>query len=92
MTRAGVGNLLHFALKEPNSPVVAIRNPAGAAKLPSDPKTSVIPKMIPKKGLYLPPKGATTGGSKSRRLPTPGLGQPKVAYGPSARGVRSRLF
>ena len=55
-----------FALKEPNSPFVTIRNPAGAAKLSSGPKTSVIPKMIPKKkGLYLPPKGATTGGSKS---------------------------
>ena len=27
--------------------------------------------MIPRKGLYLPPKGATTEGSKRRRLPDP---------------------
>ena len=35
-------------LKSQISPFVTIRNSAGAAKLPSGPKTSVIPKMIPK--------------------------------------------
>ena len=54
-----------FAHNEPNSPFVTMRNLAGAAKLSSGPKTSVIPKMIPKKGIFLPPKGATIGGSKS---------------------------
>ena len=78
VSRAGVGNLLH--LKSQISPFVAMRNLARAAKLPSGPKTSVIPKMIPKKGLCLPPKRATTGGSKSRmwlwsrKLPTPDPG------------------
>ena len=42
-----VGNLLH--LKSQISPFVTIRNPAGAAKLPSGPQISVIPKMIPEK-------------------------------------------
>ena len=41
----GVGNLLR--LKSQISPSVTIQNPAGAAKLPSGPKTSVITKMIP---------------------------------------------
>ena len=48
MTRAGVGNLLHL-----KSQIVTIRNPAGAAKLSSGPKTSVIPKMIPKKKVFI---------------------------------------
>ena len=38
-----------------------MRNPAGAAELPSGPKTSVTSKMIPEKGFCLTPKGATTG-------------------------------
>ena len=69
-------------MKEPNyNPFVTVRNPPGAAKLSSGPKTSVIPKMIPEKGLCLSPKGAATGGSKSRvrlwsrNLPTPDLKQ-----------------
>ena len=46
-TNPGVSNLLH--LKSQISPFVTIGNPAGAAKLSSAPKTSVIPKIIPKK-------------------------------------------
>ena len=49
---AGVGNLLH--LKSQISPFVTIRYPAGAAKLPIGPKTSVIPQMIlEKRSLFI---------------------------------------
>ena len=60
-SKTGIGNLLH--LKSQISPFVTMRDPAVAAKLPSGPKTSIIPKMIPKK---ISPKGATTESSKSR--------------------------
>ena len=70
-----------FALEEPNSPFVTIRNPAGAAKLSSGPKTSVIPKMIVKKRSLFTSKRSHNWWFKESRLPTPGLGLPKVADG-----------
>ena len=62
MIRAGVGNLLHL-----KSQIVRLlqyetqREPQNYRQV----QKLVIPKMIPKKGLFLPSKGATTGGSKS---------------------------
>ena len=71
--RPGGGNLLN--LKSQISPFVTILNPAGAAKLPSGPKTSFIPKMIPKKRSLLTSNRSHNWGFKEPHVAL----QPQVA-------------
>ena len=65
----GVGNLLH--LKSQISPFVTTRNPTGAANLPPGPKTSVIPKRIPKERSLFTSKWSHNLGFKEPQVADP---------------------
>ena len=65
-SKPGVGNLLH--LKSQISLFITIRIAAGAAELPSGPKTSVISKMIFKKRSLFTSKRSHNWGFKVPRV------------------------
>ena len=72
---AGVGNLLH--LKSQISPFVTIRYPAGAAKLPIGPKTSVIPQMsLEKRSLFISQRSHNWGFKKPHVVLEPQVADP----------------